>query len=300
MGASRARAVVRCPEQLRLHRALHELGWTGIDELNDASRLKKQSVPEPILITANNIILAGLGPWRLALLEGEREIPCIEYPFSDDDSLKFILSYHRSRRGWNAFVRIRLALTQEPLLRQRALDNMRTGGKYKGWANLPDVQRIDVRQQIAMAAGVGCRNVSNVKTILNLAHPQLIQALTEGALTINRAMQFCKLPRAKQLEQFTRSSTERATNKVIRRSVSRPNEKKTSSDLVTVLDALKQQEALEPGSIVVRVGRLRRTVVLVGRDLLTGIYCQKELKLHEIPPSTQADSVSNSSTLGPR
>jgi len=48
------RPVVRFPEQLRLHRALKELGWTGaIDEFNNVARLKNQSVPEPILITTN-------------------------------------------------------------------------------------------------------------------------------------------------------------------------------------------------------------------------------------------------------
>jgi len=274
------RPVVRFAEQLRLHRALNELGWTGvIDEFNDAARLKNQSVPEPILITTNGTILAGFGRWRLAVLEGRHEIPCIEYPLSEDDSLQFILTHHQTRRGWNAFVRIGLALTREPYFQQKALNNMRAGGKYKGWANLPDVQRIDVRQEIANAAGVGPRNVTNVKTILKVAHPRLIEALRDGTLTINGAIQLCKLPRGEQLEQFIRYSEERATQKVIRRSLPRPKKEKTSPDLVTVLDALQREEARQPGSVVVRVGRLQRTIVLVGQDLLTAPHCPKELKL---------------------
>ena len=66
---------------------------------------------------------------RNTLFELRHEIPCIEYPLSEDESLQFILSHHRTRCGWNAFVRIRLALTLEPSLQQRALDNMRAGGK---------------------------------------------------------------------------------------------------------------------------------------------------------------------------
>ena len=299
MSQQSGRPVVRHPQQLRLHPALVEVGWTGgIDDLNDAARLKNHSLPEPVLITTTGTILSGFGCWRLAVFESRGQIECIEYEVSENECLQFILSHHRSRRGWNNFVRIR-ALRLEPSLQQRALDNMRAGGKYKGSATLPDLERVDVRQQIATIAGVGARNVSNVKTILQVAHPRLIEALTDGTLTINGAMRLCKLPRAEQLEEFIRCSEERATNKVIRRSVSRPKEEETSSDLVMVLDALMQQEAREPGSIVVRVGRLQRTVVLIGRDLLTGPDCQKELK-HEIPPSTQADSVSNSSTLGPR
>jgi len=294
------RPVVRSPENLRLHRALAELNLIDVvEELNEAARLKDQSPAEPILITTSGTILAGFGRWRLAVFEGRHEVHCIEYPISEEESLQFILSHHKPRRGWNAFVRIRLALTLEPDLQQRALDNMRAGGKCKGLANLPAAQHMDVRQQIADAAGVGTRNVSNVKMIRKNAHPRLITALLNGTLTINGAMKFCKLPKAEQLEHFIRHSEERETNKVIRRSITRSKKEKISPDVGAVLDALQQQEARQPGSVVVRVGRLRRTMILVGQDLLTGPYSQKELELHEIPRSSQADSVSDAPTLGP-
>jgi hypothetical protein len=91
MSRLEGRPVVRFPEQLRQHRALEVLGWTGatgaIDEFNNVARLKNQSVPEPILITTNGTILAGFGLWRLATLEGREEINCIEYPLGEDESL---------------------------------------------------------------------------------------------------------------------------------------------------------------------------------------------------------------------
>ncbi len=122
MNRLEGRPVVRSPEQLRLHRALEELGWTDeMDEFNDAARLTNPSVTEPILITTKGTILAGFGRWRLAVFERRHEIHCIEYSFSEDESLQFILTHHQPRRGWNAFVRIRLALTLEPNLQQRAL-----------------------------------------------------------------------------------------------------------------------------------------------------------------------------------
>ena len=268
--------VVRIPEQLRLHRALEELDWTGgIDEFNDAARLRNQSAPGPILVTTNGTILAGFGRWRLMVFEGRHEIHCIEYSLREEESLQFIISHHQPRRGWNAFIRIRLALKLEPYFQQRALDNMRAGGKYKGLANLPEAQQIDVRQEIARVAGVGARNVSNIRTILQTAHPRLIEALRDGTLTINRAIQFCKLPRAEQLEQFIRYSEERATNKVIRRSIARPKEENITPDVVTVLNALQQREGRQPGSVEVRVGRQQRTVVLIGQDLLTGPHSER-------------------------
>ena len=144
---------------------------------------------------------------------------------------------------------------------------------------IPLALRRNVRREIARVAGVGARSVSNVRAILQTAHPRLIEALQEGTLSINRAIHFCKLPRAEQVEQFIRYSEERATNKVIRRSIARPKEEKISPDVVTVLDALQHQEARQPGSVPVRVGRHKRTVVLIGQDLLVGPHSQKELKL---------------------
>ena len=261
---------MRFPQELRLHRALDELGWTNENEFNAAAHQTSQSLTEPILITTDGTILSGFGRWRLASLESSHEIPCIEYRLDEDESLLFMLTHHQVQCGWNDFVRIRLALTMESSLQQKALDNMRAGGKLKGLANLPEAQHIDVRREIARIAGVGDRNVSNVQTILKTAHPRLIEALQNGTLRINRAVQFCTLPRAEQLEQFVRYSEESATNKVIRQAIRQPKKKEASIDVISVisiLDGLQRQHAQQPGSVAVRVGRHKRTVILVGQDL---------------------------------
>jgi hypothetical protein len=99
-----------------------------------------------------------------------------------------------------------------------------------------------VRKEIARAAGVGDRNVSNVRTILQRAQPILVGALKEGTLSINRAHQLCKLPKAEQSERFVSYSEERATNRVILRSIPQPREKKASLDVLAILDVLQRQE----------------------------------------------------------
>jgi hypothetical protein len=281
MSRLEGRPVVRSPEQLRVHRALDELDLMDVaGELNDAAGLRDLFPPEPILITTDGTILVGLGRWRLALLDGRQSINCIEYALSEEPALKFILAQHQPRRGWNAFVRTCLALTLKPYLQQRALENMRIGGKYKGSASLPDLRRIDVRQAVASVAVVGARTVSNVKKILKLTHPRLKEALRNDTLTINRAIQFCRFPQAEQLEHFVRYSEESAINKIIRRAITRPkDEEEVRPEAATILDALRMQEVQQPGSVLVRIGRLQRTVVVIGQDLLAGPHFKGGLKL---------------------
>jgi ParB-like chromosome segregation protein Spo0J len=271
------RSVRRSPAQLRLHPALAEVGWTGaIDEFNDATKKKYTATLEPILITTSGTILSGFGRWQSAHFAGLSEVNCIEYPIGEDETLQFILAHHQTRFGWNGFVRIRLALALKSQLQQKALDNMRQGGRLKGLANLPEAHHIDVRHEIAAAAGVSGRNVSNVETILKTVHPRLIEALQQGTLSINRAVRFCKSPRKEQLEQFIRYSEERATSKSIRRSVPQPKERKSDLDLALILQAIQRQEARQPGSVAIRAGRQARTVVLVGEDLLGELPPQSE------------------------
>jgi len=274
--------VVRSPGQLRLHPALSELGWVGgMDELNESTRLTNPSITEPILITTSGIVLAGIGGWRSALLNGRQEINCIEYPLGEEEALQFIIRHHQPQPGWNAFIRVRLALTLEPYFQQIAFDNMRAGGKYKGLANLPAAEHIDVREEIARIAGPGgcARNVSKVKTILQSAHPRLIDALTDGSLRINPAASWCEMPKAEQVEQFIRYSEERATTKVIRRSIVRPKDEKIGPDVVALLDTIQCRETQRPGSVAIRFGRDGHTVILIVRDLLPVPDPQKELEL---------------------
>jgi hypothetical protein len=266
MSRSQWRPVVRSPEQLRLHPAMKELGWTGvIDELNDAARLKDQSVPESILITTNGTILARFGYWRLAMFEGRHEVNCIECPLSEDEALQFILTHHQSRTGWNDFVRIRLALTLEPNLQQTALDNMRAGGKFKGSTNLAEAGRIDVREKIARRAGTGTGNVSKVKAILLGAHPNVITALQNGCLSIHRAWLWSKLPKLQQRLEFASYEEQRTQRKLLREFLPKPAS--VSLDSAQVVEALQRLEARQPGSIDIRTSRrLRRTVVTLGQD----------------------------------
>jgi hypothetical protein len=275
---SLGRPVVRSPQQLRFHPAIEKLGWTcTVDELNATTRVTGLSLSEPIPITTSGVILDGFERWRFAILNAWSEIDCIEYPLDEHASLQFLVAHHRPRRCFNLFVRISLALTLEPYFRQKALENMQLGGKYKGLAKLPEAEHVSVRKKVADIAGAGDRNVDNVLSIWETAHPRLIEALVADGLKIGKAMQFCKLPKDKQLEQFVQDCEDREIDTVIRTAVRRRDNRSISLDTGTVLRALQQQEKRQAGSVVIRVGRLQRTVILVGQDLLKpGLILQRE------------------------
>jgi len=269
------RPVTRFPEQLRPHRALDEIGWTDIHDLNEAARRKFQLLPEPVRTTKNGTILSGIGSWRLALSEHRQQISCIEYDVNEDESLQYILAIHRTRSRWNSFVLIRLALTLEPHFQQKAHDNLRAGGKYKGSTNLSKADRVEVRREIANAAGTGTGNVDKVKAILRSAHPNIIAALQNGPLRIHRAWKWCRLPKSQQKEEFASYEEEQTRRKILREFGG--GQSRLSFDPRQILEALQLFETHHPGQIIVRGSTRRETVVILGQDLI------EEMKAMEHP-----------------
>jgi hypothetical protein len=277
-GRKEGRPVARFSEQLRPHRALDATGWTDIHEINEAARRKFQLVAEPILITTQGIILSGINSWRLALSEGEKHIPCIEYDLDETECIEYILATHRTRSRWNSFVRIRLALTLEPCFQQRALDNMRAGGKCKGSTNLSKADRIEVRREIANAAGTGTGNVDKVKAILRSAHPNLIAALQNGSLRIHRAWKWCRLSKLQQKEEFAIYEEEQTHRKILREF---GGQSQASFDQRQALEALQLFDTRHPGQIEVRRSVRKGTVVILGQDLVEEIRAIEDAIRHD-------------------
>lgn len=234
---------------------------------------------EPLLVTTEGVIIGGYAHWELARLENRPTLTCVEIEASDEDALQLLLHMNRPSDGLNDFKRILLALELEPMFKGKAAANQRKGGQNKGSSNLTEADKIDVRSQIASTAGVSAGNVNKVKIILQKADPRLIDGLQTGMLSINRAAQWCTLPRQQQAEKFTCYCVGRATNKVIRQAIHRLSAERTGDDPVAILDALHDWATRNPGSFVVRNSRLKRTVILIGQDLLAGLHPQAELEL---------------------
>jgi hypothetical protein len=270
--------VPRSPDELHLHPALVRLNLIhSVVELSKAIRLKNRCHSEPIRITTHGTIIAGFSDWHEALSDGRPLVDCIEYPLSDEEALESILVNHQPRRTWNRFNRVRVALELEPYFQKKALTNQVAGGKYKGSAILPKAEHTEVREEIAVLAGVSARTVSNVKTILENAAPGIKDALQTGTLTINRALQWCSLPQWKQIEQFTHYLVERTHNKAIQHSLAQVEVGAMGRNVGAILDALQQKEAREPGSVLVEIGKRQHTVILLGQDVLSCPTCVTEL-----------------------
>jgi hypothetical protein len=263
------RIVVRTPPELRVHPALEEIGLHALlSELDEAARREDQCEhKEPIFVTHNGLILAGFGRWRVAVLRQIATIECVEYSLTDENALQFMLSLQRRHNGWNSFIRIRLALRLEQSLHQSALNNMQLGGKYKGSANLPKAAQIHVREQIASIAGVGGRNVSKVKEILEKGHPRIISELVKGSVSINRAHSLCRLPLRSQIEALTEEYCGHAIAEVENELFIQTGNDVSTLDPAAVLNNLQHQEQQQSGSVLVQLSRRKRTVILVGQDL---------------------------------
>jgi hypothetical protein len=188
-----------------------------LDDLNEASRRKLQLIPEPILITHEAIILSGVGSWRLALLDHKRHVSCIEYNASEEASLQYILASHRALRKRNNFILVCLALRLEPYFQQKALQNMREGGKHKGSSNLTKAQSIDTRSEIGAAAGVSQGTVAKVKQVLESAHPDIQHAVRTGEMSIHMAWKLSRLSPQQQLKELEQFRNLKGTNLTSRR-----------------------------------------------------------------------------------
>jgi hypothetical protein len=266
----RGKLAVLAPKRLRLHPAFNELnlaGWL----INSESQGKPQGVHEPILVTQTGIIVGGFAEWHAAVCAGLPGICCIEIELNPDEALQLILTLHRPRGAWNDFTRTELALEQEAYFQSKALANQIAGGKQKGLANLPEAEHIDVRKKIADLAGVCSRTVGNVKIILRKAHPSVVEALHNGSITINGALQLCTFGKSDQVEELARFLAKGPNSKVNREYIDKLQAEKFEADIGALFANLQKFEAADPGSVEVRSGTGKKTVVILGKDHLNAL-----------------------------
>jgi hypothetical protein len=206
-------------DELRSHPSYirHRLAVSA-SQISALAGRSDQAFQEPLAITRDRTVLDGYARWDLARQQGRLILSCIEYDLSEMEALQWILRTHQRSKGLNDFNRIVLALDLESLFQEKARLNQRIGGQYKGSSNLTEAERLDVRSEIAAAAGVSVGNVSKVKHLKLAARPELEEALRHGEVSIHRAWIWSKGNREEQRERgcgsfgLRKASTMRSTN----------------------------------------------------------------------------------------
>jgi hypothetical protein len=242
---------------------------------------------EPLVITRQRIVIDGYARLELARLQGRLTLPCIEYELSEEEALRWLLQKHRRSNGMNDFFRILLALELEPSLKDKAVSNQRLGGRMKGSSNLTEDATVDVRKEIAAAAGVAVGNVTKVKQLVGTGHSELLEALRGGEVSIHRAWKWSMESHDRQTKALRTYRNKQGVNKAIRDLISRhePRNLPTAPDLASMVRRLSELSSGECSSVSVSVIRGRGKMVFVTEELMQSLP-----QYQESIPTCTADS----------
>ena len=236
---------------------------------------------ERIVITQDRTIIDGYARVKLAQLKERQALPCIVYELTETEALQCLLQRHLKSSGWNAFTRAQLAMDLEPGLREKALSNQRAGGQNKGSSILTEAEKIDVRAKIAEAAHLSVGTISKVNQLLLTAIPELLQALRNGEVRIDRAYKWSKRSPEEQREALWRYQSERGIRKTIGNLLS-PYRSKSPPTAPEVGDLTKLLSALQSGKLdsarVVTIN-VPGKAIFVTEELFRTLDSQEELAL---------------------
>lgn len=184
-------------------------------ELSRLTERGESAYADPITITHENVIVEGYAIWQLARLQKRATLTCIVRHMDLESALLHLLDKDRGPKGIGDFARILMALELEPWFRERAKSNQRIGGKEKGSTQLTEADRLDVRIEVARAAGVSAGNVSKVKQIIQSAIPEIREALLSDEIRIHRGAEWSRSEKSTQARQLSDFRNEHGIRKTI-------------------------------------------------------------------------------------
>jgi len=237
----------------------------------------------PICITKDGKVLNGLEEWELGRKRNLQKVNCLEFDLNEEEIVHWILDQFRKTEQFNDFDRILIARNLKPFLSERGKENERLGGLLKGSINLPEALRIDCRAQIARAANVADRQVSDVEFLLENAIPPLLDALRGGEVSIHKACLWVRTHPDTQLEQLTIHRTLKGITKRVdslrRHHRLKPNATEEPIDIQRLGNALARLDQDRSAKVIVGQIRSRGKVLLLSTDLLEVLESQGEFTL---------------------
>lgn len=241
----------------------------------------------PLVTTASGIIIDGHARLEVARRQHRQTVSCLEYEVSDIEALQLLIATHRQSNDFNTFARVGLALHLEASLRERARDHQGQGGRNKGSSTLTEAERLDVRSEIGRIAAASAGTVTKVKQVLNVAVPDLLEALRVGEVSIDRAWQWSGLEAYKQREALRAHKTAKGVRKTIRTLLAR----QARSSVPRPFSPL-QVVSSELSDILAEISNTARTVevvvapfdapgnfLVVSHELYKSLNAQRELNL---------------------
>lgn len=242
---------------LRPHPSYARLGIkVPAARLNALLEMGEDAFLFPLIITSNGIVIDGYARLEIARLQGRSTVDCIEYNISEEEALRRLLLCHRPSPGLPPFTRITMARDLAKSLREKALQHQQAGGKSKGSSKLTEAERVEVRKEIATAAGVSVGTLSHASDVLKNGDLEVLRALCNGEIKIDRAWRWSQESRMRQRENLKLYRRNRGMERVAQKLIARQLRKLKSEQLpasrwktVTPLETVKQLGSMSPEAL---------------------------------------------------
>jgi hypothetical protein len=273
---------MRSPSELHAHPSWvkHNLGLS-VARLSAIAASWNPSKLDPISITRDGTILKGHEVCELARRMGLERVACLEYDLDEAEALLWIIQHSHQDQELNSYHRIVLALDYEPSLRERARENQRLGGQFKGLTDLSEAQATNCRREIAALAGVSEGTLAKVRRLLQAGCPELLEALREREVSIDRAFGWLRHPE-KQLDQITLYRSLGGITRTIdsllhRHRIAHP-QARTQFDIQRIGSALAAMDTERRPQVLVGVIQTAGKVILLSNELLQDLESQGDLQ----------------------
>jgi hypothetical protein len=193
--------------------------------LNELLELGEDAFIFPLFVTSTGIVIDGYARLEIARLQGRETVMCVEFDIPEEEALRRLILCHRRLPGLPAFCRVKLAVPLAKSLKEKALQHQQNGGKNKGSSKLTEAQRIDVRKKIAVIIGISVGTLSHASDVLKNGEREVLQALYNGQVKIDRAWRWSKQSKMRQRENLRlycrRCGMERVAKKLIAKQLKR-------------------------------------------------------------------------------
>lgn len=221
---------------LRPHPSYARLGIkVQASRLNALLEMGEDAFLFPLIVTSDGIVIDGYARLEVARLQGRTTVECIESHISEEEALRRLLLCHRPSPGLPLFTRIAMARDLAKSLREKALQHQQAGGKGKSSSKLTEAEKVEVRKEIASAAGVSTGTLSHALEVLKTGDPEILRALCNGEIKIDRAWRWSKESRSHQRESLKlyrrHRGMERVAEKLIARQVKKLKSKRRPESL---------------------------------------------------------------------